>query len=101
MYWQMPSTVSGTRLAAPANSSSGTAVTTPQQTSSTEVSTGPCPKTACPFVSDHTRYAMAGMKSTAVSIVMPSTAGAPTSFLIRPYPPKLNASTSASQGGRP
>ncbi len=83
-YCSRPSVVSGTREAAAANISSGTAVTTPDS-ASRPACPAPCsPKVPVPVTPSTATKTAATGKSTAVSIASPSTAPTPAVFFSRP-----------------
>jgi len=102
-YCSSPMVVMGSRRAAAPKKSSGTAVITPDASSSQKC---PAPwevSVELPLAARKTIATAAGGASTMVStlrLVMASTLD-PTRFLTKPYRPKLNASVSAIHGSFP
>jgi hypothetical protein len=101
MYCRMPIPTIGTRLAVAANSSSGTAVATPDRIISTVCPVETVPKCASPLAASQTTKPRAGSASTEDSTNRPSAGGSARRFLTRLYVPKLAARISAMYGSRP
>ncbi len=101
MYWITPTVASLSRRAPAANSSKGTAVTTPAPISKLVCTAPPWPKALCPCHSNQTSANAASGVIRKVSSASPSSEANGAFLRSRPYRPKVAASDSAIHGSAP